>query len=89
MCIYVLEVYQYIGLAKYQLPIWQKFQYQQSVFFEIVPIFLPTYICTSTIGLILFNALFICDHYFSGCVIILQDFLLFCWCCMLAMVYVQ
>ena len=36
-----VEVYRYIGLAKYQLPIY--FQYWQLVFFEIVPIFLPIF----------------------------------------------
>ena len=49
---YVLEVYRYIGSAKYWLPIWQNFQYRQLVLFEIVPIFLPIFY-TSTNGLIL------------------------------------
>ena len=35
-----VEAYRYIGLAIYRLPIWQNFQYRESVFFEIVPIFL-------------------------------------------------
>ena len=47
-----VEVCRYIGLVKYRLSIWQNFQYRQSVFFEIVPIFLPI-IYTSTNELIL------------------------------------
>ena len=61
--------------AKYRLPIWQNIQYQQSVFFEVVPIFLLIFY-TST------NWLILLIHYlvvtiFTMWLIILQVLLLF------------
>ena len=50
----IVEVYQYIGSAKYRLPIWQNFQYWQLVFFEIVLIFIPIfYISTNWLILLM------------------------------------
>ena len=71
-----VEVYQYIGSAKYRLPIWQIFQYRQSVFFEIVLIFLSIFY-TSTNWLILLMhclvvTIFYCvDNHFTSFVAIL------------------
>ena len=76
LSVYILEVYRYIGLTKYRLPIWQNFQYRQLVFFEIVPIFLPIFY-TSTNWLILLMhclvvAIFYCvDNHFTSFVAIL------------------
>ena len=69
-------MYRYIGSAKYWLLIWQNFQYRQSVFFEIVPIFLPIFY-TSTNRLILLKhclvvTIFYCvDNHFTSFVAIL------------------
>ena len=67
-----LEVYRYIGSAKYRLPIWQNFQYRQSVFFEIVPIFLPIFYTSTNWLIILMHCLvvtiFYCVHnHFTSC----------------------
>ena len=87
-----LEVYRYIRSAKYRLPIWENFQYRQSVFFEIVLMFLPMFY-TSTNWLILLMhclvvTIFYCvDNRFTSSVAILllltmvyNEFLLYYMC---------
>ena len=44
-----LEVYRYIGSAKYRLLIWQNLQYQKLVFFETAQIYLIIFLYTPII----------------------------------------
>ena len=50
---HIIDVYRYIGSAKYWLSIWQNFQYQQLKLYR--------YLHTNVI---LFSALFSCNHFY-------------------------
>ena len=60
--------------AKYRLPIWQNIQYQQSVFFEVVPIFLLIFY-TST------NWLILLMHYLVVTIFTMLLITLYKFCC--------
>ena len=77
LSIYNVEVYRYIRSAKYRLPIWQIFQYRQSVFFEIVLIFLLIFYTNTNWLILLMHCLVVSIFY---CVDNHFTLLLFCCC---------
>ena len=92
MYVLVLEVYRYIGLAKYRLPIWQNFQYRKSIFFEIVQIAISTdiFTCTNNLILCLIVTILCCvnDHFTSFVVVVLLLLTMVCseFCCVICAV---
>ena len=57
-------MYPYIGSAKYRLLIWLNFQYRQSVFFEIVPIFLQIFYTNTNELILLMHCLVVTIFYY-------------------------